>query len=201
VINFDLMAQEIKFSAFSNKHGPFWARCSPRENSTSSYLCSCIGPLSASHRWATSSHPTTPLLVAWWPAAVMASSSRRVFIGYLVLAKSAKPGGWRRPNDTQSATSNCSTHDPVTRRLLLSTWLQSRLIRLRVWEQSRLRVLEPTSSFFPANGAEGGREVRERPLGPPTHPLAHRGAWRRRAGRGSSAPPLLPSSYAFAFGI
>jgi hypothetical protein len=32
--------------------------------------------------------------------------------------------------------------------------------------------------------------VRERALGPPTHPLAHRGAWRRRAGRGSSAPPL-----------
>jgi hypothetical protein len=28
-------------------------------------------------------------------------------------------------------------------------------------------------------------------LGSPTHPLAHRGAWRRRAGRGSSAPPLL----------
>jgi hypothetical protein len=28
--------------------------------------------------------------------------------------------------------------------------------------------------------------VRERALGSPTHPLAHRGAWRRRAGRGSS---------------
>jgi hypothetical protein len=54
-------------------------------------------------------------------------------------------------------------------------------------EQSRLRVLEP--AFF-ANGAEVGG-VRERALGSPTHPLAHRGAWRRRAGRGSSAPPLL----------
>jgi hypothetical protein len=54
-------------------------------------------------------------------------------------------------------------------------------------EQSRLHVLEPT--FF-ANGAEVGG-VRERALGSPNHPLAHRGAWRRRAGRGSSAPPLL----------
>jgi hypothetical protein len=43
--------------------------------------------------------------------------------------------------------------------------------------------------FFFANGAEAGG-VRERDLGSPTHPLAHRGAWRRRAGRGSSAPPL-----------
>ena len=33
--------------------------------------------------------------------------------------------------------------------------------------------------------------VRERALGSPTHPLAHRGAWRRKTGRGSSAPPLL----------
>jgi hypothetical protein len=47
--------------------------------------------------------------------------------------------------------------------------------------------LEPT--FF-ANGGEVGG-VRERALGSPTHPLAHRGAWRRKTGRGSSAPPLL----------
>jgi hypothetical protein len=32
--------------------------------------------------------------------------------------------------------------------------------------------------------------VRERAPGSPTHPLAHRGALRRRAGRESSAPPL-----------
>jgi hypothetical protein len=41
-----------------------------------------------------------------------------------------------------------------------------------------------------AHGAEGG-EVLERALGSPTHPLAHRGAWRRRTGRGGSAPPSL----------
>ena len=50
----------------------------------------------------------------------------------------------------------------------------------------QLHVLKPT--FF-ANGAEVGG-VRERALGSPTHPLAHRGAWRRKTGRGSPAPPL-----------
>jgi hypothetical protein len=41
----------------------------------------------------------------------MASSSRRVFIGYgyLALAKAAKAGGDQ--TNTQSATSNCGTHD------------------------------------------------------------------------------------------
>jgi hypothetical protein len=50
---------------------------------------------------------------------------------------------------------------------------------------------ETRNLFFFANGAEVGG-VRERALGSPTHPLAHRGACRRRAGRGSSAPPLQP---------
>jgi hypothetical protein len=45
-----------------------------------------------------------------------------------------------------------------------------------------------TATFF-VNGAEGGG-VRERAMGSPAHPLTHRGAWLRRAGRGSSAPPL-----------
>jgi hypothetical protein len=48
--------------------------------------------------------------------------------------------------------------------------------------------LEPT--FF-AKGAEVGG-VRERALGSPTHPLAHRGAMRGKTGRGSGAPPLVP---------
>jgi hypothetical protein len=58
-------------------------------------------------------------------------------------------------------------------------------------EQSRLHVLEP--AFF-ANGAEVGG-VRERALGSPTHPLAHGGAWRRKTGRGGSAPPLRRHDY------
>jgi hypothetical protein len=46
-------------------------------------------------------------------------------------------------------------------------------------------------TIFFAHGAEGD-EARERALGSPTHHLAHRGAWRRRAGRGGgSAPPLV----------
>jgi hypothetical protein len=49
-----------------------------------------------------------------------------------------------------------------------------------------LHVLKPT--FFANGAAVGG--VRERALGSPTHPQAHRGAWRRKTGRGSSAPPL-----------
>jgi hypothetical protein len=39
--------------------------------------------------------------------------------------------------------------------------------------------------LFFATGAVGpseGGEVRERALGSPTHPLAHRGAWRHRQG-------------------
>jgi hypothetical protein len=102
---------------------------------------------------------------------------------------------WRRPNNTQSATSNCNAHDPVTRRRGDPTvYPQAAPGSPTVCEgldveQSRLRVLEPT--FF-AKGAEVGG-VRERALGSPTHPLAHRGAWRRRAGspgRGSSERQL-----------
>jgi hypothetical protein len=56
-------------------------------------------------------------------------------------------------------------------------------------EQSRLRVLEP--AFF-ANGAEVGG-ARKRALGPPTRPLVHRGAWRRRAGGGGGLCTALKS--------
>jgi hypothetical protein len=120
----------------------------------------------------------------------MASSSRRVFIGYLVLAKAAEGGGDQttpsRPPPTaipmignSGAPLEHLVHPAVCHGLDV--------------EQSRLHVLEPT--FF-ANGAEVGG-ARERALGPPTHPLAHRGAWRRRAGRESPAPPLLKKSKAF----
>jgi hypothetical protein len=64
-----------------------------------------------------------------------------------------------------------------------------------VWEQSRLHVLEPT--FFRKWG-RGGR-IRERALGSPTHPLAHRGAWRLAAknGKGELCTALsLTESYA-----
>jgi hypothetical protein len=73
----------------------------------------------------------------------------------------------------------------------LSTWLHPQFVRLWVWEQSRLHVLEPT--FF-VNGAEGG-EVRERALGPPTHPQAPRGAWRRGAGKGRATATATESTH------
>jgi hypothetical protein len=66
----------------------------------------------------------------------------------------------------------------IWRQILWSTWFTRWFVRLRVWEQSRLQVLEPT--FF-ANGAEVGG-VRERSLGSPTHPLA--GPPRRLAAQG-----------------
>jgi hypothetical protein len=98
----------------------------------------------------------------------MASSSRRVCIGYLVLAKAARAGG-----DQTTPSRPPSTAVTACKSAGLGA--------------SRLRVLGPTCF---ANGAEGG-EVRERAPGSTTHPLVHRGAWRRRAGRGSSAPPCL----------
>jgi hypothetical protein len=114
----------------------------------------------------------------------MTSSSRRVFIGYLVLAKAAKAGGNQKT----------PSRPPLTAVPMIgnSGAPLEHLVHPAVCEgldveQSRLHVLEPT--FF-ANGAEVGG-VRERALGPPTtQPLAHRGAWRRGAGRGSSVPPL-----------
>jgi hypothetical protein len=57
------MGQQIKISAFSNKHGPFWLRYHPRENSIFSYLCSCIGPLATCPRTKNPSPAKTSLPV------------------------------------------------------------------------------------------------------------------------------------------
>jgi hypothetical protein len=115
----------------------------------------------------------------------MASSSRRVFIGYLVLAKAAKAGGDQTPisRPPQTAMPMIGNSGAPLEHLV-----HPAVCKTVGLEQSRLRVLEPT--FF-ANGAGVGG-VRERALGSPTRPPAHRGAWRRGAGRGSSAPPLHP---------
>jgi hypothetical protein len=71
----------------------------------------------------------------------------------------------------------------------LSTWLHPHPQFVRAWIWSKVCFSTSWNRLFSKNGAEAGG-VRERALRSPTHPLAHRGAWRRRAGRGSSAPPL-----------
>jgi hypothetical protein len=99
---------------------------------------------------------------------------------------------WRRPNDTQSVTSNCNTHDPVTRRLHRQHLVHPQFVRAWMWSKVGFVSWNLLfSQMGPRWAGSGPHEpVRERALGSPTHPLAHRGALRRRAGRGSSAPPL-----------
>jgi hypothetical protein len=64
----------------------------------------------------------------------------------------------------------------------LSTWLQSRFVRPWVWEQSRLHVLGLGTYFFSQMRPRGPRSGSEPwGLGSPSHPLAHRGAWRLAA--------------------
>jgi hypothetical protein len=113
----------------------------------------------------------------------MAASSRRAFIGHLVFAKAAEAGG-----DQKTPSRPPLTAAPMIGNsgAPLEHLVHPAVCEAVSWEQSRLHVLEP---IFFANGAEVGG-VRGRAPGSPTHRLAHPGAWRRRAGRGSSAPPL-----------
>jgi hypothetical protein len=176
------MRQQTNFSAFSNKQGTLCARLKTRETSNSSQLCSCIGPLSASHRWVTSSHPMTPLLVTSGSYGLLCTSGFHRPLGLCEGRQS-----WRQPNGNQPATSNCNIHDPVTRRLHRQHLVHPRLVGLRAagLEQIRLRVLG--RYFFRKWGRgprwEGpGSEPRGFQLAPqPT--AAPAGCW-RLAGRG-----------------
>ena len=58
-----------------------------------------------------------------WPAAIIASSSSRVFIGHLVLAKATKAGGDQMTPIRPHPTAISMTDNPVTWGLLWSTWL------------------------------------------------------------------------------
>jgi hypothetical protein len=81
-INIDLMAQQNICSAFSNRHCPFWAKYHLRENSTSSYLCSCTGPLATLARANAKIFGRDELALGGqrqlWPPL---HTGRRVFIG------------------------------------------------------------------------------------------------------------------------
>jgi hypothetical protein len=109
----------------------------------------------------------------------MTSSSRRVFIGYLVLAKATKAGGDQ--TNTQSATSNCNTHYLVTRRLHRQHLVHPQFVKAWMW--SRAGFTSWNRPTFFANGAEGVGGVRERALGSPA-PSPPPGPPRRLAAQG-----------------
>jgi hypothetical protein len=74
--------QQTNFSAFLFKHDTFFfCAMNTREALDSIYLCPCIGPVPTTATKVPSSPARALLLGASGPAAIMASSSRRVFIG------------------------------------------------------------------------------------------------------------------------
>jgi hypothetical protein len=97
----DFIRQQTNVSAFLFKHGPLWARYHPRENSTSSYLCPFIGPVPTSTTKVPSSTARALLLVAIGDYGLLFTSGVHRLLGPCEGRRS-----WRRPNDTQSATSS-----------------------------------------------------------------------------------------------
>jgi hypothetical protein len=124
-----------------------------------------------------------------WPSAIMASSSRRAFIGHLVFAKAAEAGGDRmtpsRPPLTATPTAGNSGAP-------LEHLFTRRFARLefgsRVGFASWNLLFSQMGPRWAGRSAGSGSE----PWGPqPTPwPTAAPGGTRHRAGRGSSAPPL-----------
>jgi hypothetical protein len=108
----DFVGQQTIFSAFTSKHDAFCCAMNSRETSNSIYLCPCIGPV-----------PTTATKVPSSPARALllggSSDYGLLFTSgvHRLLGPCEGRRSWRRPNDTPPATSNCNTHDPVTRRL------------------------------------------------------------------------------------
>jgi hypothetical protein len=129
-----LRGQQIKFSAFSNKHeGTFWARYKSRETSDSIYLCPCIGPVPPSATKVPFSTARALLLVAIGDYGLLFTSGVHRLLGPCEGRRSC--GGDQRPNDTQSASSNCNTHDPVTRRLHRQHLVHPRFVRAWMWSR------------------------------------------------------------------
>ena len=114
-----------QFSAFTNKHGPFCCAMNTRETSNSSQLCPCISPLSASHRWATSPHPTTSLFVAIGDYDLFFTSGVHRLLAWSL----------RRPPKLEATKRHPVGHLhliypwPVTQGLLWSTWFTRRFTR------------------------------------------------------------------------
>jgi hypothetical protein len=105
------MAQQIKFSAFSKQQQTRGVLVEVQvarslDIQFSVLLDHLISPLATFPRTASPSPATALLLVA--------SSDYGLFFtpGFHRLGGFCRSHqSWRRPNDTQSATSNCSTHD------------------------------------------------------------------------------------------
>ena len=125
------MTQQTNFSPFTRKHGTFCCAMNTRETLDSIYLCPCIGPVPTRATKVPSSPARALLLGAIGDYCLFFTSG---FHRPLDLCEGQQ--SWRQPNANQSATSNCSIHDPVTRGLLWSTWFTRRFVGTLGFEQS-----------------------------------------------------------------
>ena len=156
------MAQQTKFSAFSRKQGTFCCAMNTRETSNSSQLCSFISPLAtlARTRNCSAATPTPPGVASGRYCLLFTSGFHRPF-GLCEGRQS-----WRRPNETQSATSNCNTHDPVTRRLHRQHLVHPRFVK--AWVSQSLTA-KPRNLLFSHMGPRGARSG-SGPWDPPPTP-------------------------------
>jgi hypothetical protein len=181
----DFMGQQINFGSSTSKHGPYRLRYHPRAPFTKIAQTSFNSPLATFPR-ATNPCPATPppLSVASGRYCLLSTSGVHRPFGLCDDGRQS----WTRPNDTQSATSNCPSTDQVTRRPHRQHLVHRRFVRAlgyKVQSSTAMPRSELGTYFFRTwLGGRGQRGPRERALGPPTHPLlalAHRGA--RRAWR------------------
>jgi hypothetical protein len=140
------------------------------------YLCPCIGPVPTTATKVPSSTARALLPVASGSYGLLCTSGFHRPLGLCEGRQSR-----RQPNGSQSATSNCNTHDPVTRGLHRQHLVQPQFVRGLDVEQSRLRVLEP---FFRKWG-RGGRG----PGASPGVPNPPPGPPRRLAAQGGKGEP------------
>jgi hypothetical protein len=155
-----------------------------RETLDSIYLCPCIGPV-----------PTTATKVPSSPARallpVASGSYGLLFTSGVHRLRGPCEGrrSWRRPNDTQSATSNCNTHDPVTRRLHRQHLVHPQFVKAWMWSKVGFTSWNLLFSQMGPRGAGSGSE----PWGPQPTPC---GPWPTAApggaGREGGAPSARP---------
>jgi hypothetical protein len=167
---------------------------------TSTQLCSFISPVPTSTRELPSSTARASLHVA-----------TRSYDGLFDTSGLHRLGGccrshqsWKRPNDTQSATSwpwkspsNCNTHDPVTRRPHRHHLVHPQFVRAWVWSKAGFASWNRFFSHMGPRGARSGSE----PWAPPSTPwpTAAPGGAGREAGRGGLCIALRPQGVSTQF--